>query len=111
MYNQLKTKSMVVKSFSDMGVKLKRRFEGDRIRIEKVEGDEIIVHDYEIRESKIKRDDGEVGRCLYMQIELRGKRYVMWGNYKYLIEQISQIDLSELPFKSTIVNDHGYVFK
>ena len=100
-----------MKSFSDMGVKLKRRFEGDRIKIEKVEGDEIIIHDYEIRESKIKRDDGEVGRCLYLQIELRGKRYVMWGNYKYLIEQISQVNSDSIPFKATIVNEHGYVFK
>lgn len=100
-----------IKTFRDMNIKLNRRFEGDRIRIEKVEGDEIIVHDYEIRESKIKREDGEVGRCLYMQIELRGKRYVMWGNYKYLIEQISQVNSDSLPFKATIVNEHGYIFK
>lgn len=100
-----------VKTFSSMGVKLKRRFEGDRIKIEKVEGDEIIVHDFEIKESKLKREDEDVGKCLYLQIELRGKRYVMWGNYKYLIEQISQIDLDDLPFRATIVNDHGYIFK
>lgn len=102
---------MEVKSFKDMGIKLNRRFEGDRIKIEKVEGDEIIILDFEIRPSRLKSGEEEAGRCLFLQIELRGKKHVMWGNYKYLIEQISMISLEELPFKTTIVNEHGYIFK
>lgn len=103
---------MEVKSFSDMGVKLKRRFDGDRIRIEKVEGDEIIILDFEIKESKYKKDgEDKAPSCLYLQIELKGKKYVMWGSYKYLAEQIAQVDRDNLPFKATIVNEHGYVFK
>lgn len=100
-----------IKTFRDMNIKLNRRFEGDRIRIEKVEGDEIIIHDFEIKESKIKREDEDIGKCLYLQVELRGVKYILWGNYRFLIEQIQQVDRESLPFKTTIKNEHGYIFK
>ena len=105
-----------MRAFSDLGVQLTRRFDGDRIRIEKVEGDEIVVLDYEIRQSKLKREndpnwDGARGECVYIQIQHNGQRRVMWGNYKFLIDQLRQIPVEALPFTATIVNEHGYVFK
>jgi len=104
-----------MKAFSDLGVKLNRRFEGDRIRIEKIEGDEIILKDFEIRKSKLKPENdpkSECGcECLYLQIEHNNQTRVLWGNYKFLIEQLKQVTLEDLPLKTKIVNEHGYVLK
>lgn len=105
-----------MKAFSDLDVKLTRRFEGDRIRIEKLEGDEVIVKDYEIRASKLKKEndpnwkDGQ-NECLYLQLEVNGQNRVLWGNYKFLIDQIRQVNKEDLPFKAKVINDHGYIFK
>ena len=105
-----------MKAFSELGVTLNRRFDGDRIRIEKIEGDEIIITDFDIRASKLKKENDpnwkpERGECLYLQLEIRGQKRVLWGNYKFLIEQIKQITHDMLPIKAKIVNEHGYVFK
>ena len=57
--------------------------------------------------------DGSDGECiyLYLQIELNGQKRVLWGNYKFLIEQLKQVPAEALPFKATIVNEHGYMFR
>ena len=39
-----------MREFSELGVKLERIFEGERIRIEKIEGDTIVIIDFEIRQ-------------------------------------------------------------
>ena len=102
-----------MKDFSSLGVQLARRFQGDRIRIEKIEGDEIIVKDYDVKASKMKKEaDTDTGNeCLYLQLEVQGDDRVLWGNYKFLINQIKQVSKDDLPFRARIVNDHGYVFK
>ncbi|HAQ19602.1 MAG TPA: hypothetical protein DCR40_10285 [Prolixibacteraceae bacterium] len=105
-----------MKSFSELGVTTNRRFVGDKIKIEKIEGAEIIVLDYEVRASKLSKENdpnwkGERKECLYLQIEVGGQKRVLWGSYMYLIDQISQVKPEDLPFKATIVNEHGYVFK
>lgn len=105
-----------MKAFSELGVQLNRRFEGDRIRIEKIEGDEIVIKDFEIRQSKLKKENdpnwsADRGECLYLQIEHNSQIRVLWGNYKFLIEQLKQISTDMLPITAKIVNEHGYVFK
>lgn len=105
-----------MKSFSDLGITTTRRFTGERIKIEKIEGDEIAVLDFDIRESKLSKENdptwkGDRKECLYLQIEIGGQRRVIWGSYMYLIDQIRQVKPEDLPFKTTIVNEHGYVFK
>ena len=105
-----------MKVFSDLNVTINRRFAGDRIRIEKIEGDEIVVLDYEVRESKISKENdpswtGELKDCLYLQLEVAGQKRVLWGSYKFLIDQIKQINIEDLPFKTKIINEHGYFFK
>lgn len=99
-----------MRSFSDLGVTITRTFTGDRVRINKIENLEIVVKDYKIQQSKIQNGKDN-GQCLYLHIELNGEDRVLWGNYKFLIEQITQIDKESMPFKATIVNEHGYVFK
>ena len=106
----------IMKAFCDLNINIDRRFAGDRIRIEKIEGDEIIIHDFEIRESKISKENdptwkGERKDCLYLQLEINGQKRVLWGSYRFLIDQIKQIFRDDLPFKTKIVNEHGYVFK
>lgn len=108
-------KNAGMRSFSDLGIKLNRRFEGDRIRIEKIEGDEIILVDFEIRTSKLKKENdpnfSDKGECLYLQIEHNNQKRVLWGNYKFLIEQLRQVNISDLPIKAKLINEHGYIFK
>lgn len=104
-----------VKEFSELEITIDRRFSGDRIRIEKIEGDEIIILDYEIRESKISKENdptwkGERKDCLYLQIEMNGQKRVLWGSYRFMIDQIKQVSKEDLPFKTKIVNEHGYIF-
>lgn len=105
-----------MKSFSSLNIKLNKRFAGDRVKIEKIEGDTIEIIDFEIRESKITKEndptwDGSRKECLYLQIRHNGKERIMWGSYRFLIDQIKQVDRSELPITATIVNEHGYILK
>lgn len=105
-----------MKAFSELNVTIDRRFVGDRIRIEKIEGDVITVMDYEVRESKITKENDPTWtkqrkECLYLQVEIEGVKRVLWGNYKFLIEQVKQVDRADLPFKTKIVNEHGYLFR
>lgn len=105
-----------MKDFSELGVKLTRRFNGDRIKIEKIEGDEVIIIDYEIRESKLSKENDpnwsqDRKECLYLQLQIKGEYRVLWGSYKFLIDQIRQVSKEDLPFKAKIINDHGYVFR
>lgn len=105
-----------MKDFKDLGVTINRRFQGDRIKIEKLEGDEIVITDFEIRESKLTKDndpnaDNERRDCLYLQIELNGTKRVLWGSYRFMIDQFRQIGKEDLPFKAKIVNEHGWVLK
>ena len=99
-----------MKNFSDMGIAITRTFTGDRIKISKVENLDIIIKDYKIMESKIQNNKGN-GQCLYLHIELNGEDRVLWGNYKFLIEQIKQVPKEHMPFKVKIVNEHGYMFR
>lgn len=99
-----------MKNFSDMGITITRTFTGDRIRINKIENLDIVVKDYKIQESKIQNDKDN-GQCLYLHIDLNGEDRVLWGNYKFLIEQILQIGKENMPFRAKIVNEHGYMFR
>lgn len=105
-----------MKSFSDLGVTIDRRFSGDRIRIEKIEGDEIEVLDFEIRQSKLNKEndpewDGTRKECLYLQVRHNNQVRMLWGSYRFLIEQLRQVNTSDLPFRAKIINEHGYVFQ
>ena len=105
-----------MKAFSDLGVKLTRRFQGDRIKIEKIEGDEVVILDYEVRKSKLKKENAPShsdveAECLYVHLKLNGTERVLWGNYKFLLDQFRQIDKEHLPFTAKIVNEYGWVMK
>jgi hypothetical protein len=72
-------------------------FTGDKIKIEKILNQEIIVSKYKIVPSKYE------GSRLDLQIEFKGEQRVAWTTAKYLIQTIEKIPDDCFPFKTTIV--------
>ncbi len=97
-----------MKSFSDFGIVSKKSFVGDKIYIEKILDQEIIIEFYEIRPSK-KANGGD---CLYMQIKLAGVDHVVFSSSMFLMNPLKQIKDSDFPFTAKIVkvNQH-YEFR
>ena len=98
-------------SFDQLGVSIDRRFSGQRIRINNVLDRQVIVHDMEIRESKIKSKDASIQQCVYIDLEVDGERRLLFGSYRYIIEQCTKIPKDSYPFSCTITNDHGYIMR
>lgn len=96
--------------FGDLNVQLDRRFVGQRIRVNSVLDEPIIVHDFDIRKSKVCKEEVK-DLCAYIDLEYKGERRLIWGCYPYIIKQLEQIDKAILPFECTIVNDRGYILK
>lgn len=99
-----------MRNFGELNVVVNRRFAGQRIRINTLLDRDIIVHDIEIRESKIKKENEEK-KCIYVDIEVDGERRLLWGSYRFMIQQAEQLTSDHFPFKCRIKNDHGYVFE
>jgi hypothetical protein len=96
-----------MKQFKEMGITAERKsFVGDKIKLERILNREITVHDFKVEPSKIT-DKGN-GKCLYLQIELKDDKHVVFTSSIYLQDMISQVPRSDFPFKTTIVkvNDH-----
>lgn len=98
-----------MRNFTDLGINIDRRFAGQRIGINAILGREIVVHDIDIRESKLKKD-GEDKQCVYVDLEVDGERRLMWGSYGLMIKQAEVITSDLFPFRCKIINDHGYMF-
>ena len=98
-----------MKSFKDFGIKPKTNmFIGDKIKISKVLNQDIIIHKYKINKSKFENTNS--GKCLQLQIELKGEKYVLFTGSKVLAETIQQVPQEELPFQTTITKE-GEVFQ
>ncbi len=97
-----------MKSFSDFGITMKKSFVGDKIYIEKILDQELIIEFFEIRPSK-KTNGGD---CLYMQIKLGGVDHVVFSSSSFLMNPLKQLQDSDFPFKAKIVkiNQH-YEFR
>lgn len=83
-------------------------FIGDKIKISKVLNQEIIVHKYKINKSKFENTNS--GKCLQLQIELKGEKYVLFTGSKVLAETIQEVPNEGLPFK-TIITKEGEIFQ
>jgi rRNA-processing protein FCF1 len=81
-------------------------FIGDKIKIDRILNREIIVHKFEVKASKYTDE------CLYMQVEIKGIKYVAWTGSKYLRQTIRQIPADKFPFITTIEKkeDDSYQF-
>jgi hypothetical protein len=62
---------------------------------------QIIIHDYRIVPSKFP--DKAYDRCLHLQIELDGKKFVAFSGSKNLVVHIEQVQREDLPIETTIV--------
>lgn len=93
-----------MKKFSELGIKQARtRFVGEKIRIAKILNKQIIVHDFKINKSKF--ENASHSKCLKMQIELDGKKRVVFTGSKVLTDTIRQVNESQLPFVTTITKE------
>jgi len=98
-----------MKKFSDLGIKPNsNRLVGDKIKILKVLNQEIIVHGFKMNESKFKNSNSE--KCLSIQIELKGEKYVLFTGSKILAELIQQVEKEQFPF-ITSISKEGETFQ
>lgn len=93
-----------MKKFSELGIKSKRSFVGDKIPVESILDKEIIVEFFEIKPSKKVMD----GDCLHLQIKHEGKDRVVFTSSTFLMDPLKQLSVDDFPFKATIhrVNKH-----
>jgi hypothetical protein len=82
-------------------------FEGDKIRIAKILGKEIIVHDFRIEESKVDSFKARgAAQCLYLQISFNGEKHIVFTSSIGLLYAIQQIPETGFPFITTIIEEN-----
>ncbi len=83
--------------------------DGAKLRIEEVLNREIQVLAFRLKESKFERDVR--GKCLTLQFEMEGHRYILFTGSSILIEQVTKYQ-KEIPFLTTIKKiDRYYSFQ
>lgn len=94
-----------MKQFKELGVTAPSNgFEGDKIKISRVQNRQIIVHNFKIEPSKFL-DKGN-GKCLTMQIEMDGTKYVLFTGSIVLMDMIQKVPKVEFPFMTTIIMEN-----
>ena len=99
----LKTKIRIMneKKFGDLGIIVESdAMTGEKIKMSKVIGREILVKDYKITDSKYEKTT----HCLTIQIEIGGENKVIFTGSGMLRKQIEQINKADFPFIATIEN-------
>jgi len=92
--------------FSDFNIEIKvETFVGEKIKIKKIIGDEIIVIDYKLTDSKIYKDKG-TGKCLQLQISFNNEKRIIFTSASFLINAITQIDKQSFPFTTKIIEEN-----
>lgn len=95
--------------FSEFGIKPKTdHFTGDKIKMLKVINQEIIVHAFKLNESKFKNSNSD--KCLNLQIEIKGEKFILFTGSKVLSETIQKVPKDSFPF-STIISKEGESFQ
>jgi len=80
---------------------------GDKIKVERLLGKEIIVEKFKIEDSK--KFAGE--KCLHMQILKGEDRHVIFTSALSLIDMIQRVPEDKFPFKTTIIKPNDrFVF-
>lgn len=98
-----------MKNFSDLGVKNSfKNFIGDKIKVSEILNLDIIVYDFKIRESKFQYENAR--ECLWLQIELNGKKRVLFTGSRVLTETIKLIEEGSFPFQ-TVITREGKSYK
>ncbi len=91
-------------SFKDFGIKIETKsFEGEKIKIDRIQNKEITVEAFRIETSKYEKGNG---KCLHVQITFDGAKRVFFTGSVNLMEQIQKVPKEKFPFKTTIVKDN-----
>lgn len=93
---------MLLKKFSDFA-SITKRFDGEKIKLDSIINKEIIVRDFKIESSKLKKDSD----YLTLQIESEGEIFIFFTGSVVLKDQI-KLYQSEIPFITTIKKIHRY---
>jgi len=96
------TTTTTVKKFSDFA-KEERPLEGDKIKMADVLNKPIMILGYRLTESKFPTSAG----CLALQVEVEGKKHVIFTGSKVLINQIQKYE-GEVPFETIITQPRKY---
>jgi hypothetical protein len=78
---------------------------GKKIDMEDVFDKDIILHAYEIRDSKYPRKPGE--KCIWMQIELEEKKRVCFTTSVVLMKTLEQVDREQFPIQTRIIKNNS----
>ncbi len=82
--------------------------DGEKKRIDDILNQEIMVTEYKIQNSRFSKNNNP--KCLMMQFELAGAKYVIFTGSNVLIDQIERYE-EEIPFYTTIKKiDRYYTF-
>lgn len=93
-----------MKKFSELGIKPSLpALQGDKIKVDRILNREIIIHGFQLNDSKYDRGNG---KCLYMQIEVDGEKRVLFSGSGVLMDTIRQIPKEDFPFETTIVKEN-----
>ncbi len=94
-----------MKKFSELNVEPSTNgLIGDKIKINRILNCEIIIHGFEIKDSKFA-DKGN-GKCLYIQIEFDGARRIVFTGSGVLMDTINKIPKDDFPFTAKIVKEN-----
>ncbi len=96
-----KLNEMNEKRFGDLGITVEvNNLTGEKIKISKVIGKEILVKDFKVTESKYEKTT----HCLTIQIEMYGENKAIFTGSVMLKKQLEQVKKEDFPFISTIEN-------
>lgn len=87
--------------------KVKRPFEGDKVKIEAVIDKPITILDFAVLNSSKK----EGTKYCKMQIEFEGKKRFLGGGYQFLCEVLEQLNKNDCPIDTIIKYKRGYYFE
>lgn len=87
-------------SFKDMGIAAPvAAFTGDKIKLNKILNEQIIVHRYKIEPSKFEKGDC---KRLVLQIEKNWINYILFTSSVTLKDMIQQVPEQKFPFETII---------
>ncbi|MDA8082284.1 MAG: hypothetical protein M0024_01335 [Nitrospiraceae bacterium] len=97
-----------VKRFSEFADKDSLPLDGAKMRLDEIINKEITVVGLKVRTSRFKKDGSP--KCLTLQFEIDGQRYVLFTGSTVLTEQMEKYK-AEIPFMATIKKiDRYYTF-
>ncbi len=96
-----------MKLFSELGIKVDQiPMAGEKIKINRVVNKQIEVVDFELNSSKFNSESGH--KCLKLQIRFENELRVVFTGATMLVQAISKIEKTNLPFMTIIVENNGF---